>query len=190
MDYTDQQVNEASRAFRIERGTPTDVMRVLKLSPGATIPTYGSAGAAGMDLYADFSRENYKMIALPPGQRKLIKTGIAIAIPRGHYARVAPRSGLAYKNGIDVMAGVIDEDYRGEVGVILFNSDFDSAERSAQDTEGYWYNPIGAALPHVIQHGDRIAQLIIEKYTPCLPVEVSSLDDTNRGAGGFGSTGS
>lgn len=168
MDYTEQQVADAVRAFRMQRTVPTDVMRVQKLNEHATLPTYGSSGAAGMDLYANFSAEGIGMGSIAPGERRLIKTGIAIAIPRGHYARVAPRSGLAFKNGIAVMAGVIDEDYRGEVGVILIN----------HGTEDF-----------VVKHGDRIAQLIIEKYTPCLPIEVSSLDDTERGAGGFGSTG-
>lgn len=168
MDYTEQQVADAVRAFRMQRTVPTDVMRVQKLNEHATLPTYGSSGAAGMDLYANFSAEGIGMGSIAPGERRLIKTGIAIAIPRGHYARVAPRSGLAFKNGIAVMAGVIDEDYRGEVGVILIN----------HGTEDF-----------VVKHGDRIAQLIIEKYTPCLPIEVSSLDDTTRGVGGFGSTG-
>lgn len=168
MNYTPEQVSEASRAFRIQRGVPTDIIRVKKLNEHATIPTYGSAGAAGMDLYANFVDFEGDMHELWPGERKLFKTGLAIAIPLGHYARVAPRSGLAFKSGIDVMAGVIDEDYRGEVGVILINL----SDRIFE-----------------VKHGDRIAQLIIEKYTPCLQVEVDDLDDTSRGSGGFGSTG-
>lgn len=97
-----------------------------------------------------------------------MKTGIAIAAPSGHYARVAPRSGLAYKSGMDVMAGVIDEDYRGDVGVILINlgdKDF------------------------IIHHGDRVAQLILERCTRCSVDVVAELSDTRRGAGKFGSTG-
>lgn len=189
MDFTTTEVETSSRAFRINRGVPTDIIRVQRLSDHAQLPTYGSNGAAGLDLYADFSREGYGMINLAPGERRLIKTGISIDIPKGHYARVAPRSGLAYKNGIDVMAGVIDEDYRGEVGVILFNNDFDHEFRSAHDMSEGWYHPIGGGTSFNIKHGDRIAQLIIEKYTPCLVVEVSSLDTTERGSGGFGSTG-
>lgn len=153
----------------MERGSVgTGIVRVKKLNPHATIPTYGSNGAAGMDLYANFAEEDGSAFNIPPGARRLIKTGISIEIPRGTYARVAPRSGLAYKSGIDVMAGVIDEDYRGDVGVILIN--------------------LGSG-DFVVKHGDRIAQLIIEQYMPCLPIEVSELDTTNRGAGGFGSTG-
>ena len=186
MDFTTSEVETASRAFRINRGVPTDVIRVQRLSEHAQLPTYGSNGAAGLDLYADFSREGYSVCNLAPGERRLIKTGLSIDLPRGHYARVAPRSGLAYKNGIAVMAGVIDEDYRGEVGVILFNSDFVPA---SAETDMMDYQPIRPGRSHMIKHGDRIAQLIIEKYTPCLVVEVSSLDSTERGAGGFGSTG-
>jgi len=183
MDYTEQQVAEAIRAFRIQRAVPTDVMRVQKLNEYATIPAYGSASAAGMDLCANLRAEGIGAISLHPGERRLIKTGIAISIPRGHYARIAPRSGLAHKNGIDVMAGVVDEDYRGDVGVILINLGF----RFEFDDAGVMQ--VAPAEPMIIKHGDRIAQLIIETYTPCLPIEVSSLDDTSRGDGGFGSTG-
>lgn len=105
---------------------------------------------------------------VPARGRALLKTDIAIAVPAGTYGRVAPRSGLALKAGIDTGAGVIDEDYRGNVGVILFNhSDADFA----------------------VAAGDRIAQLILEAIvTPGVDV-VEELDDTARGAGGFGSTG-
>ena len=149
---------------------------VQLLNEHATVPTYGSASAAGMDLYANFhgdaqlrkpSPEGHaKMIA--PGERYLIKTGISVAIPEGYYGRVAPRSGLAYKNGFDVLAGVVDSDYRGDVGVILIN--------------------LGdKAVP--VSHGDRIAQFVIEKIGRFEPEVVDSLDDTVRSAGGFGSTG-
>lgn len=134
----------------------------------ATLPTYGSDGAAGMDLYANLHCDGFGVILLEPGERRLFKTGISISIPRHTYARVAPRSGLAYKHGIDVMAGVIDEDYRGDVGVILVN--------------------LGTS-PYPVSHGDRIAQLIIERYVPCFVTEVDSLPDTVRGSGKFGSTG-
>lgn len=171
LDFTQplsQEQKEAARAFRIARGVTTGVIRVKKLNEFATVPTYGSTGAAGLDLSANFSDTHGDSYELQSGERKLFKTGIAISIPRGHYARVAPRSGLAFKHGIDVMAGVIDEDYRGEVGVILLNT---------------------SDMVFVVQHGDRIAQMIIEQYTPCLPVVVDDLDDTNRGGAGFGSTG-
>merc|ERR1711862_510068 len=109
-------------------------------------------------------------IVVPSQQRRVVKTDLSIACPKGTYGRIAPRSGLAVKHGIDVGAGVVDADYRGPVGVVLFNfgdKDF------------------------TIEIGDRIAQLILEKI--CADVEIvqveGELDDTKRGSGGFGSTG-
>jgi len=130
----------------------------------AIIPSKGSPGAAGFDLHA---LKETKIIA---GERGLVKTGIAIQIPDDCYARVAPRSGLTFKHGINVGAGVIDCDYRAEIGVILFNHSNDD------------FN---------VNEGDRIAQLIFEKIYTCIPeeVEYSALTDTQRGVGGFGSTG-
>eukprot|EP00298_Acanthocystis_sp_HF-20_P028833 c767_g1_i1.p1 GENE.c767_g1_i1~~c767_g1_i1.p1 ORF type:complete len:143 (-),score=79.09 c767_g1_i1:28-456(-) len=137
-------------------------LRVQKLSDKATIPTRGSPLAAGYDLH---SAED---CVIPARNNGLVKTDIAIAVPEGHYGRVAPRSGLALKKKIDCGAGVIDADYRGNVGVVLFNHSDDE---------------------FVVKQGDRIAQLIIEKIA-MLPIEaVSSLDETQRGEGGFGSTG-
>lgn len=140
---------------------------VQKLSPTAKTPTYGSESAAGMDLYANlgFGEE----VTLYPGQRRLFPTGLSVAVGDGYYMRIAPRSGLAHKNGIDVLAGVVDSDYRGEVGVILLNTG------NAEVT---------------IRHGDRIAQGIIEACYRVKIEEVSTLPDTERGEGGFGSTGS
>lgn len=136
--------------------------QVRLLSEDATVPKRGTPYAAGYDLSSAEHNE------VPARGRKLIKTHVAVAIPPGTYARVAPRSGLAFKHGIDVMAGVIDEDYRGEVGVILYNTSDE---------------------PFQISIGDRVAQLILEKIeTPPVHV-VDELDDTERGAGGFGSTG-
>lgn len=139
-----------------------NTLAVKRLRPSATLPTRGSAEAAGLDLY------NSDPVEIPAGGRALVKTGIAISLPPGYYGRVAPRSGLAVKSGIDVGAGVIDSDYRGEVGVLLFN--FGSEVFRAEA-------------------GTRVAQLIVEPVVLVQPVEVSDLDDTQRGAGGFGSTG-
>lgn len=140
----------------------TDLLQIRLLSEDATVPTRGTPYAAGYDLSsAEFNE-------VPARGRVLVKTDIAVAIPSGTYARVAPRSGLAFKHGIDVMAGVIDEDYRGAVGVILYNTSDE---------------------PFPISIGDRVAQLILEKIaTPEVRV-VEELDDTARGFGGFGSTG-
>jgi len=139
-------------------------MQVKRLSEHAVLPTRGSDYAAGLDLSAAVHK------IIPVGQRALVPTDLSIACPPGTYARIAPRSGLAYKKGIDVGAGVIDADYRGPVGVILFNfgeEDF------------------------VVQPGDRIAQLILEQIVLPDVVEVEGdLPQVGvRGEAGFGSTG-
>jgi dUTP pyrophosphatase len=139
-----------------------DTLQVKLLSEHATLPTKGSPLSAGFDISAS------EASTIPAGGRGLVKTDISIACPVGTYARIAPRSGLAYKNGIDVGAGVVDADYRGPVGVILFNF----------GTEDF-----------VVTKGDRIAQLILEKVCMAEAVEVKELDDTQRGVAGFGSTG-
>lgn len=137
------------------------------LKPDAVLPTYGSEGAIGVDLSAYIDGEGgYTM--LMPGGWTLIKTGLAVAIPDGYYGRVAPRSGWALKHGIDVLAGVIDSDYRGEIGVILINHDEDRFR---------------------IDHGERIAQLIFECADRMSPAWCQQLPETQRGGGGFGSTG-
>ncbi|KAL4780194.1 dUTPase-like protein [Aspergillus varians] len=142
--------------------TPIPSLLVKKLTPTATAPTRGSAFAAGYDLYSA------KEIVIPAKGKALVDTGLAIAVPEGTYGRVAPRSGLASKHFIDTGAGVIDADYRGEVKVLLFNfSDVD----------------------FTVKEGDRVAQLVLERiYTPEVMV-VEELEESVRGAGGFGSTG-
>lgn len=132
----------------------------IKLTNGAYVPCWNNK-SAGCDLS---SIEEY---TLKPSERKLFKTGVYMSIPTGLYGRIAPRSGLAYKNGIDVMAGVIDEDYRGEIGVILINL-------GQEDKQ--------------IKVGDKIAQMIFEYYVRCEFDIVDELDDTSRSGGGFGST--
>jgi dUTP pyrophosphatase len=142
-------------------------LRIKLLTDTATAPTRGSPLSAGVDLYADIPFKS-SGVQIPSGWRKLIPTGVAMALPPGCYGRVAPRSGLATKEGVNVLAGVVDGDYRGEVKVLLHNT--------------------GDSLV-TITHGQRIAQLILEQ---CLiePVEVvADLDETTRGASGFGSTG-
>jgi len=135
---------------------------IKRLSDKARLPTRGSALAAGYDLYSAEKK------VIPAHGKALVDTQISIAVPPGTYGRVAPRSGLASKFMIDTGAGVIDADYRGVVFVLLFNL-------SDKDFQ--------------VEEGDRIAQLIIEKiYTPDV-VEVDDLEETTRGASGFGSTG-
>jgi len=133
-----------------------------KLDPKAVLPTRGSLCAAGLDLYS------LEAVSLNPHERRLIRTGLAVAIPEGCYGRLAPRSGLATKQGLDVLSGVIDADYRGELQCLLHNTSNETVELPAQT---------------------RICQLIIEKIMTPSPVWVDDLTDTLRGAGGFGSTG-
>jgi dUTP pyrophosphatase len=141
-------------------------VQVKRLNNGAGLPmpVYASDGAAGMDVCAAES------LTLKVGKRHAVATGLAFAIPHGFEVQVRPRSGLALNHGITCLntPGTIDSDYRGEVKVILANlgdEDF------------------------VIQRGDRIAQLVVAPVTHAAMVEVETLDDTARGAGGFGSTG-
>jgi dUTP pyrophosphatase len=138
------------------------VLRFAKLSEHAKAPTKGSQDAAGYDLY---SAED---VSIDARGKALVKTDIQIEVPEGCYGRVAPRSGLAVKNFIDVGAGVIDRDYRGNVCVCLYN-----------------HGP----QPFEVKKGDRIAQLICETIAYPVIEEVQALGDTVRGAGGFGSTG-
>jgi dUTP pyrophosphatase len=140
-------------------------IRIAKTHPGAQIPKRATPGSAGLDLVAAVDA-----VVPPNGAWLAVETGIAIQFPAIMYARVAPRSGLAFKHGIQVGAGVIDSDYTGSIKVILFNH---------------------GTTPFVIQVGDRIAQLIFEKIeiphlTECAYEELAP---TERGAGGFGSTG-
>ena len=142
-------------------------MQIFILRPGlASIPKYATDGAAGLDLSAALEAP----ITIEPGQRVAVPTGLAIALPKGHEGQVRPRSGLAAKFGITVLnsPGTIDEDYRGEVKVILQNH---------------------GSEPFVVNHGDRIAQLVVAPVTRVTVILTDALDETTRGAGGFGSTG-
>jgi dUTP pyrophosphatase len=141
---------------------------VTRLPHGADLPlpAYASADAAGMDLVAAIADD----LVLAPGTTALVPTGLAMAIPAGFEVQVRPRSGLALKNGITVLntPGTIDADFRGEVGVILINH--------GQET-------------FTIKRGDRIAQMVVAAVTRLQWSEQAALDATERGAGGFGSTG-
>lgn len=143
-------------------------VRIKLLSPDAKPPVRGSADAAGSDLFACLP---YMTVEIAPfGGRGLIPTGIAMDIPALYnvYARIAPRSGLAAKHGIDVLAGVVDADYRGQVGVVLVNHGDKVFE---------------------VKHGDRIAQIIFEQYAAPYFSVVEELTESSRGSAGFGSTG-
>ncbi|WP_262692762.1 dUTP diphosphatase [Kordiimonas aestuarii] len=145
-------------------------INVVKLPHGADLklPKYETEQSAGMDLYAALGEGD--SVTLGPLERTMVPTGLAMALPAGYEAQVRPRSGLAAKNGISVLntPGTIDADYRGEVKVILANLSNE---------------------PFTIERGMRIAQMIIAPVTQGTWVEVDTLDETARGAGGFGSTG-
>ena len=129
------------------------------------LPKYQTAFSAGMDLYANLDEP----VTLKPLERKLIATGLLMELPQGYEAQVRPRSGLAIKNGITVLntPGTIDADYRGEIGIILVNLSAES---------------------FTVNDGDRIAQMVIAKHETAIWDEVDELSETDRGAGGFGST--
>lgn len=139
-------------------------INVKRLSKDAILPCYAHDGDAGMDLFSNCE------VTIAPGETKLIKTGIAIELPVGYEAQVRPRSGLALKNSITVLntPGTIDSGYRGEVGVILINHSKDD---------------------FIVEKGMKIAQMVITSYVSARLSEVDELSDTDRGIGGFGSTG-
>lgn len=139
-------------------------LKRLPSSAGLDLPAYATDGAAGMDVLSA------ETVIIAPGRRHAVATGLAVAIPPGYEIQVRPRSGLALKHGITVpnTPGTIDSDYRGELKVILINHGEES---------------------FAIARGDRVAQLVLAPVTQGSWVEVEELDDTARGAGGFGSTG-
>ncbi|OCP21985.1 MULTISPECIES: dUTP diphosphatase [unclassified Ensifer] len=142
------------------------------LHPDAVMPKYANDQAAGADLVANIkltlNNERFTEFTLDPGERKLIKTGVALEMPPGIWAEVRGRSGLAYNQGIAILGGTIDSDYRGDIGVIMLNTGDE---------------------PFVVKHGERIAQLVVETYVRGHFVEKAELRETARGEGGFGSTG-
>lgn len=135
------------------------------LAPGAALPIRANVGDAGLDLAAA------EPARLGPGERVSIGTGIAVAIPAGHAGLVLPRSGLALRHGISMVnaPGLIDSGYRGEIRVLLLNTDREH--------------------PFAIEPGDRIAQMLIVPFVATLPLEAAVLDDSDRGDAGFGSSG-
>jgi dUTP pyrophosphatase len=140
-------------------------LRVRRLDPRAVLPTRAYAGDAGLDLYA------LESVSLGPGGRAAVPTGVAVEIPAGHAGLVLPRSGLAARHGIALVnaPGLIDSGYRGEVRVLLLNTD--------------------RAAAYEVRAGDRIAQLLVVRYETPEVVEVEELAESERGAGGFGSSG-
>ncbi|HET9655143.1 MAG TPA: dUTP diphosphatase [Kineosporiaceae bacterium] len=146
-------------------GEATVEVRLLRLDPGLPAPSYAHPGDAGADLR---TRED---VVLQPGQRRLVPTGVAIALPPGYVGLVHPRSGLAARHGLTVVnaPGTVDAGYRGEIMVTLLNTD--------------------PGEPVELRRGDRIAQLVVQRVEQARFVEVEHLPDSARGTGGFGSTG-
>jgi dUTP pyrophosphatase len=132
-----------------------------RLDARATLPARGSSLAAGLDIWS------IEDVVIEPQQRALVRTGLGVAIPEGYYGRVAPRSGLATQKGLDVLAGVIDADYRGEVRCLLYNAGDETIHLAGQS---------------------KICQLIIEKIITPTAVWADEISETERGGGGFGST--
>lgn len=137
-------------------------LQVKLLHPEAKVPTYAHTGDAGMDLYA------IELVALKPGSRTQVRTGIAVAIPEGHVGLVWDKSGISHKGGVKTLGGVVDAGYRGEVLVGLIN---------LGDTA------------YVVEKGGKIAQMLVQHIEHPEVIVVEELDDTSRGTGGFGSTG-
>jgi len=137
-------------------------LQFIRLNNNASVPTKANESDAGFDLYSSHGA------IIEKHTHKLIKTGIAIQIPKGYVGLIWPRSGMAYKHGIDVFAGVIDSGYRGDIGVILYNSQYSD------------YN---------VEKGDRIAQILLQKVEDFDLIEVSELNEADRQNNGFGSTG-
>jgi dUTP pyrophosphatase len=147
------------------------VMREDWADPSVPLPSYETAGAAGADVRANLPREMRNVgFVLGPMERKVVPTGLRVEIPQGYEIQIRPRSGLALKHGISLpnTPGTIDSDYRGSLGVLLINF---------------------GSEPFVIQHGDRIAQLVVAPVVQARFALADALSDSARGAGGFGSTG-
>ncbi len=140
----------------------------VKSTPGAKLPTYATSGSAGADIYANVN--NKKGLLLEPGEVTLVSTGLFLEIPHGYEAQIRPRSGLAAKHGITILntPGTIDSDYRGEIKIILINL----------GNEDFY-----------IHSGDRIAQMVLSPVVQCAFDDVDAINDSDRGCGGFGSTG-
>jgi dUTP pyrophosphatase len=166
-------MNDAELSHYASTWTEKPTLKIVRVGRGRgsiplPVPKYQTTGASGMDLYADTADKS--MCIIPPGEKNVICTGIAVEIQAGYEGQIRSRSGLAAKSGVVVLnsPGTIDSDYRGEIKVILVN----------HSKENY-----------IVSRGDRIAQMVICPVTQVEIVEVEELDITNRGSGGLGSTG-
>ena len=144
-------------------------VKIKKLHPDAIIPKYQTSGSAGFDIHIIEDAVIY------PGETRILKTGLSFEIPEGYELQIVPRSGISAKSRLRISnsPGTVDSDFRGEVGIIVDNIDFSSDKR----------------IPHTIKKGDRVAQGKITPVVQATFIEVESLDESERGEGGFGSTG-
>lgn len=158
-------LQQSSKFYHLCHKTDKMTVKIINRSSN-TLPEYKTSGSAGMDIRANIT----EAITLGSLERTLVPTGLSIELPQGYEAQIRPRSGLAIKKGLSLVntPGTIDSDYRGEIGVILINL--------SKETQ-------------TIEPGERVAQMVIAKYEQSNLVEVEVLSDTERGAGGFGSTG-
>ena len=166
LQFSDYRMRDVGKCFNADMMRCEMEIKIKKLNENCILPQYMTDGSAAMDVYACIENE----IVIQPRERVLIPTGFAVGVPSGYAAILCARSGLAYKNGIGLAngIGVIDSDYRGEFIVVLHNH---------------------GAEPQEVDHGERIAQLVITPvFTPGF-TEVAELTDTTRAGGGFGSTG-
>lgn len=139
-----------------------------RLTPEAKIPAHSREGDAGLDLWSDLSIKEGLPIVIPPQETVMIRTGVSMAIPTGWYGHICDRSGVAKNQGLHVLGGQIDSNYRGEICVLLCNT---------------------GNTPQVVKHQERIAQMIIKQHETVEFIEVDDLDETVRGENGFGSSG-
>ena len=158
-------------------------IKIKKSHPNAITPRRAKDGDAAYDLFC------VERTVIKPMERKIVPTGISIEIPEGYYGRIAPRSGLAVREGIDVLAGVIDSNYRGEIGAVLINLNLPENLFIKDETLGIYNHLFDSENSVILNKWDRIAQLIIERCFNADWEEVDDLSNTERKDGGFGSTG-
>nr|WP_254120975.1 deoxyuridine 5'-triphosphate nucleotidohydrolase [Shouchella clausii] len=159
-------------------------VKAKRLHPDAVLPRLATEGSAGFDLYAVVEA------IIEPGETKVVKTGLAFELPPGYEMQIRPRSGITAKTPLRVQLGTVDADYRGEVGVIVDNTSTDTWSNASRRIDNtYDESTRNKTSGYIIKSGDRIAQAVIQRLPSVEFTEVESLGDTERGEGGFGSSG-
>jgi len=177
-----QQLKDQEEAEVARREMESKTIKVKRLSNDAVVPTRVHNNDAGWDLYAA------EDVIINAGERCLVSTDISFEIPDGYVGLIWPRSGLAAKNGIDILAGVIDAGYRGEISVCLYNSSSSNLVSSSVNKKKIWKLNTEENAIH-IKKGDRVAQILFQEIPEVYLVEVDNLNNSERSAGGFGSSG-